>query len=478
MKRALSCLTGPVGLAVVFAAQIGLLTSIAGRLPGPALVLAACAGVLITALAAGWRDIRGLRALDARDLRAPALAGVLMLFLAPYLVVTNRYSDAPPGTELIFFAAVGWGAIAVGVGAWGLLRRGGRRGALSALAGALAAVTGAAGILGSWERPSSFSPLIRYATEEMWMLVAGAAFIGGGVLLARASVGKVGRERSLLVAAGAALACAVLPTVVAPGSLAAVGGLAEYGATVVLWSAAWSLTVLLTTSMLAEARPIAVGGAFMIAPALLPLLSGVESVVGMAGPQPIVWGGVAGGSMVLFAGLARLARANSADPAHSTPAWLRWPALAFAVSALVGFAMPAMSAHISANRSGAATEMTWTLPGWETVGGWAALACALLLVAATLDDAPWVALAAFAAPAGYWLLGSTPYHVLTPLLSYDIQADLGTEYAAITFQALTVWPALIAVVGASAGLVVVLSSRLLRRLRPPAAPEPTFIEEC
>jgi hypothetical protein len=462
---------------VAFAAQIGLLASLAGRLPAAALVLGACAGVLAASLATGWRDLRRVRKLGVRLLGVPALGGALMFFLAPCLVVAHRYSDAPPGTELIFFAAVAWGAVAVGAGAWVLIR-GRRRGALSAVVGGLAAVTGAAGILGNWERPSSFSPLGRYATEEMWMLAAGVAFVAGGLLLARASAGPAGRSRSLMIGSASAFVCGAVATTFSPGGLATVARLGEYSSAVVLWATAWSLSVLLATSLLAEGRPIAVGGSLMVAPALLPLLSGIERLVGVAGPQPIVWGGVAGGTLLLGAGLTRLARVASADQAHHAPVWLRWSSLAMAAAALAGLFLPSISAHISAVRPSGAIEMTWTLPGWETVPGWVALTCAMLLVASTLDDAPWAALAALTAPAAYWMLANTPYHVLTPLLSSDIQADLGTEYASITFTALTAWPAFVAVVGAAAGLVVVLSSRITRRLRPSAAPEPTVIKEC
>ena len=478
MRPPLRSLIAPVSLGVVFAAQIGLLATLAGRVPDAALILAACAGVLAASLATGWRELRDLPGLGIATLGLPALAGALMLFLAPYLVVTHRFSDAPPGTELIFFAAVGWGAIAVGAGAWGLLRDGSRRGALSALVGALAAVTGAAGILGNWERPSSFSPLVRYATEEIWMLVAGVAFVAGGLLLTRAATGSLGRSRTLLVASASAFACATVAALVSPGSLVMGGGLGEYGSAVVLWAAAWTVSVLLTTALLGEGRPIAVGGALMTAPALLPLLSGVERLVGMAGPQPIVWGGVAGGSLLLAAGLARLASVAGAGEAAAAPRWLRWPALALVALALAGLVLPTISAHIFATRVASTVEMTWMLPGWETVPGWAALACALLLVAATFDDASLAALVALLAPAAYWLVANTPYHVLTPLLSSDIQADLGTEYASITFRAVTVWPAVVAVIGTAAGLAVVLSGRLIRRLRPPAAPGPTANEEC
>ena len=42
---------------------------------------------------------------------------------------------------------------------------------------------GAAAVLANWERPSSFSPFVRYPTEDVAMLVAGAAWAAFSVLV-------------------------------------------------------------------------------------------------------------------------------------------------------------------------------------------------------------------------------------------------------------------------------------------------------
>lgn len=467
---------GPGALAVLFAMQIGLMSALAGRVPAPTLALAASAACLAAALAWALRPApAGSIGPSVRGLALTALSGTAALFLAPFLVLSHRYSDAPPGTELIFFACVGWGAIAATYGALRLVRSGRRRGAATAAIGTVAAVTGAAGILGNWERPSSFSPLVRFASEEAWMLVAGVIFIAGAAWLARAER-QHGSRRVLPVAAAVALACALATALLAPGGLPAVLQSGEYANTIVLWSATWAASVLVVIGMLGEGRAIAAGASLMLAPALLSLLSEVEVLAGVSGPQPLVGAGVLGGVLLSAAGVARLARSGRADASRPMRTRVRWAAAALSIVALVGMFLPTITASVVANRPSGSFEFAWALPGWESLGGWAALCCALLLLAAAFDDAPWPALAGLGAPVAVWLLATTPYHVLTPWLSPDIQADFGTEYAAITFRATSWWPSIVAV-GAAAGLVVVLSGRLVRRSPDVAVPEPARPEE-
>jgi hypothetical protein len=106
--------------------------------------------------------------------------------------------------------------------------------------------------------------------------------------------------------------------------------------------------------------------------------------------------------------------------------------------------------------------VTWALLGWETVSGWVAVSCAALLLASASDGARWPAAVALLSPLAYIALARTPYHVLTRWLASEVQVDYGTEYASITFKALTVWPARLAVVGATIGLAVVLSGWAMR----------------
>jgi hypothetical protein len=473
LKGALTRLALPAGLAVAFAAQISLFSSLAGQgVPAAVFPFAVGVAVMLGAPVSGFDELRGLAALGVRDLALAALAGALGLFLAPYLVASHRYSDAPPGTELIFFAGVLWGACMV-VYAAGVLWRGGRRrGSVSALCGALAAVTGAAGILGNWERPSSFSPLVRFAVESGWMLVGGVAFIVGGLLLARLARTH-GSARPVLVSGASAALCGVVAYLVT-GAASQTSGLAERYAPLALWAAAAGVVWLLVAEALRSRREVAVGASFMVAPALISLLIFVERLVGVAGPDPLVWGGVAGGVALTAAGVAVLARVRVVDDAEVHPArWLPWTAGALCLAAAAGLFLPTISAAVSADRGGAALDVNWALLGWETVSGWVAVSCAALLLASAVDGARWsAAVALVLSPTAYVALGSTPYHVLTRWLPSEVQVDFGTEYASIGFKALTVWPARVAVVGAALGLVVVLSGRAMCPASPAAAVPP------
>jgi hypothetical protein len=472
VKSALTKLAVPGGLALAFAVQIGLMGSLAGQgIPDAVFPVTAGMAVMFGAAVYDLDELRSLGALGARDLALSALAGGLGLFVAPYLVVTHRYSDAPPGTELIFFSGVLWGALAVLYAAVALWRSGRWRGGVAALAGGLAAVTGAAGVLASWERPSSFSPLVRYAAEEGWMLVAGVAFLGGGLLLARL-VRTHGNARPMLVSGASAVVCGVASHF-ASGAPTQFSTLFERYPVVALWAVSAAMVWLLWAGALRVRRQAAAGAALMLAPSLISTLIFVERLVGVTGPNPLVWPGVMGGSVLVVAGTAAIARSRAADDAGARPAfWLAWVAGGLALAGVAGLALPTMSAAVSAGRAGAALDVSWALTGWETVPGWVALSCAALLLAATLDGTRWSAAAALLAPFAYLPLISTPYHVLTRWLPSEVQVDFGTEYAAITFKALTVWPARVAVVGAALGLVVVLSGRAMASTPYPAATMP------
>jgi hypothetical protein len=452
----------PAGLALSFAAQIGLLSSVTGQGVAPAVFpIAVGVVVMITAPVSGLRRMSSVAALGARDLALSVLAGLLGLFLPSLIIASNRFSDAPPGTELIFFAGVLWGAMPVLLGAARLLRGGRWRGSLTALCGALAAVTGAAGVLANWERPSSFSPLVRYATEEGWMLVAGACFLAGALLLARLAL-RHGSARPMLVSGAAGAASGVVAYLATDAARLAYA-LPDRMAVIALWAAAAGIAWLLLADALRLRRDIAAGASMMLAPSLVSLLIFVERLVGVSGPNPLVWVGIAGGTALAVAATSTLARADVVDDAPKHPAtWLLWAGGALALAAAAGFILPTIAAEVTANRGGTALEAAWSLLGWETVSGWVALSCAALLVAAAVDGARWPAAAGLLAPAAYVALITTPYHVLTPGLASEVQVDFGTEYASIVFRALTVWPALLAVVGAATGLVLVLTGRVQR----------------
>lgn len=466
MHRALIRL-GP--LAAIFAAQIGLMSAIAGRgTPAVAFPLAGSVVALLAVLAAYRGAFAELRGMGRRDGALAALAGILSVAVAPYLVAVNRASDAPPGTELIFFAGVLWGALAVLVAAASLARSGQTRRFAAVALGACAAVTGAAGVLASWERPSSFSPLVRYAGPEVWMLVAGTAFVAGGLLAARVARAR-GRAATMLAGAlGAVAASAVLS--LASADVLMLTASTWAGAPIVVWACAAAATWLVWTWLLcdgvarssgAPVRALAIGGAALMAPpALMSLLIFVERWVGVAGPNPLIWEGVGGGALLLLAGAATIvAAASDRETGHGTPKWVIVCAGAALAVAFAGLAFSAIDASVIAIRDGATVRVAWTLAGWETIAGWVAVSCAGLALASVLTGDRVCAALALLTPASYAALAATPYHVLTRGLPSEIQVDFGTEYASIAFTAVRSWPALGALAGAVFVLVVVLSGR-------------------
>ncbi len=458
-------MAAPVALALGFAVQLGLLVSLAGRLPAAALIVALAAITAVAALVATGREVRGVVRMGARDIALSALAGSLAIFLAPYLVVSHRFSDAPPGTETIFFAGVAWGAVAIVVAAGALVWGGRRRMAAGAVAGLVAALTGAAGILGNWERPSSFSPLIRFPAEEAWMAVGGVCFVLGGLLLAW--LGRThGKRLPLLVGSAAALAASGIALASSREGLSGLAAFGPQSSSVLLWAFAWALTVMLWIDVLSSDGPARAGACLVVAPVMFPALLALERAVGVSGPDPLVWGGIAGGSLLMAAGVARLVRAGDrgAAPRRSAPVLL-WYALAVAAVAAIGLGLPALHAAVSADRAGAVVSWSWIMPGWETVAGWTAVSCALLLVAAVLDDSWWPAVVTVAAALAYPLVAATPLHVLTGWLPPDIQQDFGTEYASIVFRAIPEPTVRAAVFGAVLGLVVVSMHHLAAVIR-------------
>jgi hypothetical protein len=276
----------------------------------------------------------------------------------------------------------------------------------------------------------------------------------------------------MLVSGASAVVCGVASHF-ASGAPTQFSTLFERYPVVALWAVSAAMVWLLWAGALRVRRQAAAGAALMLAPSLISTLIFVERLVGVTGPNPLVWPGVMGGSVLVVAGTAAIARSRAADDAGARPAfWLAWVAGGLALAGVAGLALPTMSAAVSAGRAGAALDVSWALTGWETVPGWVALSCAALLLAATLDGTRWSAAAALLAPFAYLPLISTPYHVLTRWLPSEVQVDFGTEYAAITFKALTVWPARVAVVGAALGLVVVLSGRAMASTPYPAATMP------
>ncbi|MDO8915525.1 MAG: hypothetical protein Q7W16_05530 [Coriobacteriia bacterium] len=465
MKDFLRRAAAPAALALLWSAHTAFMVGLSGRLPGAALTFALTIGTLVLCAIVCGRDLTTVRDLGPRVIATAGAAGAGGMFLAPYLVVTHRYTDAPPGTEVLFFAGVVWGIWAVLAGAVALWRSGRIPAGAATLAGGLAVLTGAAGILGNWERPSSFSPMVRFAGEELWMIAAGAVFVLAGIVIARL-MRLYGPGRPLLVAASAAFGAAAITVSLSAEGFGGLSRLADEGSAVVVWVTAWAMVWLLWTRVLSTQGVVRAGICLTLTPVILPALSLVEKLAGVRGPDPMVWSGVAGGLLLTIAGAVCLFEASGRQTApHRWARVMWWLAGIVCFAAVVGLFLPALAASVAATRQADVLSFAWDMPGWETVAGWTAASGAALLCASVAQGAWWSRVAALGAVAAYPLLARTPLHVLTRGLSSDIQQDFGTTYASVSFSATMSWPVGIAIVGVAVGLAVLLFDDLKAAMR-------------
>lgn len=467
-------------LAVLASAWVGLTATVSGRFPAATLTLALCVAGLVVAAIVEWGRWKPPSRGELRSRLRAAGAGALGLFLAPFMVLANRFTDAPPGSEYVWLISAGWGTIATLAVAVALWRQGRRRAALVLPAGAFAGLVGCAGVLANWERPSSFSPFVHFALQETLLLVAGVVFLAGAHLLSRAL--EHGDRAPYLTAAITATVLAAITLVLSGAGFERVM-LAGSPPVVAVWAVVGA-AFWFTFNRRASEGGLVMPAAMLFTPALLlPALSGLERALGISGVNPIVWDGVLGGSLLAWAGIARIlvhrSTAGGVVDALRSVADRAVGALAVVATALAAaaLAMPALTARVTGHRPQGNVDISWTLLGVESVAVLAALALAILLVAAVLDDARLPAFAGIAAAPAFWLLARTPTHVWTTRLDPDIQGDYGTEYAQIAFRAITSWPAQAAVLGAVVGLAVVLTRRVISERRTRAALRARTLEE-
>ena len=383
-----------------------------------------------------------------------ALTGAAGFALAPWLVMANRYTDAPPGSEVVFLTTAAWGAMIAVALAFGSRER------ISRAGGAVLALAGAAALVANWERPSSFSPFVRFQREESLMLLAGLLFTALVLVLARAATRRALPVTALVAAlggvgGGVALAAAGL----ASGSLTradfGVPGLAGYGISVAL-SVAGMLMLLRSH----KAEGIAV--AYLLVPAGISTIIMLEQATGPLGPQPIVVGPALASIACVLAG-AWITANGSASPApvRRTPRSIAAAgAGALAVgAALVALATPAMRAAVEGLRAdGSAFAAAFDLMGYESAGPWLALGVAVVAFGMALESAGWRrawprAAAVALALAAWYTAARTPLRTLTSFIPSDVQVDYGSEYARITFAG-GVGLAAVAALGAAAVALV------------------------
>jgi len=424
-------------------------------------VLAAAAaifGALGMLLVSG--PVRNKRVGDPSAMVLWLVLGAFGLFGAPYIVFLHRYSDAPPGSEILFLTTAAWSAILV------LLTLRKRSSELIVVAGALLILGGVAGIVGNWERPSSFSLFIRYATEERWMLLAGVLWAFLWQQLGRAKDRDDVDGVAIPAAVGGILA-AVL-TLFARSTEANIPAALSHGG---LWlfsvAAAVAGAALLLALRSGGVRTVA--GAVALPAVALTTLTLIEQATGAFGPQPILLVPALAGAIVTIAGATLVWLPDSNEEQVSIRKMCRFAPPLAAVSvlaALVALALPALEGHATGLRtSGASFDATFALRGFEVVGPWIALGIALGAFGLVLARVS-VRTRIFALGASLiaWpFVWATPLHTLTRFVPSEVQVDFGSEFAAISFARLPVPAAFVALGGAAGVLALLLVCRMKPR---------------
>jgi len=404
------------------------------------------ASVVFLAVLGGVPRLADVRALGLRDGLYVAAAGIIGGAVAPGLVLANRASDVPPGAVVAFWVTAVTGGLMMLAGAAASRRP------VWAAAAVLGAA-GAMGVLGNWERPSSFSLLVRYPDREAAMIIGGALLAVSVFALVRLAA-KHGRRPVYAPAAGAALLGTLVWSLVqVQGDLSGLVAPAK----ALPYFAAAGLVFALTIEVARFAGEQVAGAAYLLTPSAVTALLFVEEATGVFGPRPVLlevagWAtlAVAGAALVaVFASSAdarregRAAEEQAARPGASV-VWFRTAGIvSSAVSvaiALFAMTLPGVAGtSTGTTRDGAAFLANFTLDGFRTVGGWVVFAVALLALAAWLDRVSlagaWVTVAggAMSALAYAWVRHTTLQTWISWIPS-EVQHDYGTAYANIVFE--------------------------------------------
>lgn len=366
--------------------------------------------------------------------------GALAFWAAPLLVLSQRASDAPSGADALFMTTTAWGVLL----ALAALAVRDSRPSATALLGALASAAGTAGLLASWERPSSFSPFAKFPTREGLMLLAGALFAVGvfGLALAIRRAGP--RAAALLGSAGAAVAGTLVALPALPSALAHKAPLSScvyLGAFAALFAIGLAHTV--AGGGLSRASVALLG-----APLAVMVFSLGEQFRSVYGPSPVAWPSAMAGLAVLTAGAVTVWLAER--PARDTRVPIKAALLALGVAsaaAVLGVAQLATPA-LSALAEGGTEQpfrADWTMVGVEAASGWLVLTAALLSLSAALawwrgrPLATWASAAATALLSGAAAipLSGTTLHTWNRWVPADVQQTYGTEYSRLVIEALT-----------------------------------------
>jgi len=366
-----------------------------------------------------------------------AVAGAAVLAVAPLGVLLNRHSDAPPGSIVLFWSVAVPGAVLLA----GVAPRA-REAGLVRAASSLLALVGVAGILANWERPSSFSLLARYPSEQIWIGVAAVAS-AVSILYIGAVARDLGWPKTApVVAAGGAAAGAVLLVL---------GGLgdASFLSSPTLWMHAATFAVAVTLVVgLAAVDPVYSGAALLAVPVALSGVTFAEAAIGALGPRPLLLGAVGWGSATVLAAVALgLLPDKRQVPFGRThlPVAGRAAAVLGAGTALAALIAPGVDVAVRGVRTeGAEFSADFTMVGFETVGAWLALGIGAVVMALLFRGGASRARAVLGVGtvavgvAAWFSLHSIPLHTWVAWIPSDVQQDYGTEYASIVFSQIAV----------------------------------------
>lgn len=428
--------------------------------------------VLVAALSAlALGGLRGPIALARDDtpgaLRAAA-GGALAFWAAPMIVLSQRSTDAPSGSETLFFSTAAWAPLIFVVGYIAAARRVSPIG----LAAAMAGTVGAAGILANWERPSSFSAFIKFPTQHTMMIVAGLLFAVGTLAVARVAATHAMPRTAVIGLLGAA--AVALPLGLLGGD--SVPALQRWWPSLLLLGLATAVFAWSWLSLVGRSGVATASWPFVLVPVAVTSLSALERATGVWGADPIQWPAVLASSALCVAAAATIALSRSEKTAPASTRLDRialYAAGASAAAAFIAFGLPALSASVRAVAPVTGRfQADWVMYGAETAIGWFALSAGLLVFSAawgaTRGAAPGLVLAAagsaVVAAAAWPYMMQTPFYTHTRWIPGDIQQVYGTEYARIWTDPVFEPVRLASVVVAALAATLVIAGQIRRRL--------------
>lgn len=399
----------------------------------------------------------------------------------PLVIFANRYSDAPKGSVVLF-----WTVVVAGTALW-LLGALERRTRVLLAPGAMLAMTGAMGVLANWERPSSFSLLSRYATEQLTMGAASAVWaLSMYYLIHRIRAEGWARVSVPFSVASIAAGIALLLFASSPGD--------AFVTTTLLAAACAALVAFLTLTLAASGGIPMAASALVVAPVVVSAITFIESVLGMRGPRPLLATQVLAASMLCVAGVLmvwrlskdRLPCAEAPDAADvpnsagseltdtiptARPAIVaRWIGTLAVLLAGIALVTPGVAVRVRGVREAGSFTANFTMRGFETVGGWTVLALALVVLAVafrpTAGNIVRGSLALAPGLLGWWFLRFVPLHTWISWIPPEVQQDYGSEYASIVFAPVEAWWQVATLLVCGAGASILLWNLYGTRSRP------------